>query len=206
MANDLDGDGVVNNQDLFPDNRFKASGQDSDNDGVDDEFDINDNDPNIMLGDIDGDGIDDKNDVNQMMALWQTLITMVLSIRTTPMTMWCPPSNDSEDFIVNTPANDYAYGDSDNTYRNRFDDDFDYSLNNGKLDGDNDGVPNFADADNSYNIFGTDNNNNGVLDFAEYTAPTQTSVTSLLTNFGINASTNVDSIYKDFIPMSQMQI
>ena len=197
LANDLDGDGVVNSQDQHPNDPYRASGVDSDNDGVDDEFDINDNNPNIMLGDIDGDGIDDKNDISLNDGPLADFDNDGIINRDDPDddNDGILDQDDSEDFIQNTPANDYAYGDSDNDgIANRFDDDFEYSLNNGKLDDDNDGVPNFADADNSYNIFGTDNNNNGVLDFAEYTAPTQTSVTSLLTNFGINASTNVDSI------------
>jgi hypothetical protein len=50
-SNDSDGDGVNNASDLYPDDPKRASGTDTDGDGIDDEFDTD--------TDTDGDGFDD---------------------------------------------------------------------------------------------------------------------------------------------------
>jgi hypothetical protein len=75
---DSDGDGVLDADDLYPNNPNRASGNDLDGDGIDDEFDNDDdgdgvldaddlypNDPNRASGnDLDGDGIDDEFDTD----------------------------------------------------------------------------------------------------------------------------------------------
>jgi hypothetical protein len=57
---DSDGDGIADAQDLFPTDPNRASGNDIDGDGIDDEFDSNDNDG--PLGDLDGDGYSNAED------------------------------------------------------------------------------------------------------------------------------------------------
>ena len=59
---DSDGDGVADNNDNFPGDANRASGNDLDGDGLDDEFDSNDDDG--PLGDLDNDGVLNKDDVN----------------------------------------------------------------------------------------------------------------------------------------------
>jgi hypothetical protein len=182
---DLDLDGVDNDEDADPTNPLIASGVDTDNDGVDDEFDADPNDPNVLLGDTNNDNIDDikfhpfgdfdkdgtinkdDNDIDG-----DGVANNVDIDNYNPGIMLGDSDGDGLDDKNDNNLNDGPLADFDNDgIANRFDDDDDYTLNNGKGDDDGDTVPNFADADNIYNIFGTDINNNGILDFAEYTAP-----------------------------------
>ena len=57
---DSDGDGVINQNDNFPNNPNRASGTDTDGDGIDDEFDTDNTDG--PLADSDGDGVINQND------------------------------------------------------------------------------------------------------------------------------------------------
>ena len=57
---DSDGDGVINQNDNFPNNENRASGTDTDGDGIDDEFDTDNTDG--PLGDSDGDDVINQND------------------------------------------------------------------------------------------------------------------------------------------------
>ena len=62
---DSDGDGVLNQNDNFPDNENRASGTDTDGDGIDDEFDTDNTDG--PLGDSDGDGVEIRTTTFQTM-------------------------------------------------------------------------------------------------------------------------------------------
>lgn len=60
IITDSDGDGVLDSDDLYPADPNRASGNDADGDGIDDEFDPNDNDG--PTGDLDGDGYSNTED------------------------------------------------------------------------------------------------------------------------------------------------
>lgn len=57
---DSDDDGVPDSEDKYPNDPNRASGNDADGDGIDDEFD--DNDTDGPLGDQDGDGVNNADD------------------------------------------------------------------------------------------------------------------------------------------------